>query len=209
MASNPELDRWNRRFSAAGYLFGTAPNAFLAAQKQRLRPGMTVLSVADGDGRNSVWLAQQGLTVTAFDFSPVAVEKARALAQQAGVAVEHRVAGIESWDWDAQAFDVIAAIFIQFAAPPARARLFHGIMRALKSGGLLLLQGYTPQQLEYKTGGPSQAENLYTARLLRESFAALEIVHLAEHEDVVDEGAGHSGMSALIDLVARRPASPN
>jgi len=204
-----ELERWNRRFSAEDYVFGTAPNAFLAAQKHRLRPGMTALSVADGEGRNSVWLAQQGLRVTAFDFSPVAAEKARRLAAQAGVGIEHSVADIDAWDWDARQFDVIAAIFIQFAAPPARQRIFHGMMRALAPGGLLLLQGYTPKQLEYKTGGPSQVENLYTAKLLRDSFAALEILHLAEHEDEVSEGKGHSGMSALIDLVARRPASPN
>jgi len=82
------------------------------------------------------------------------------------------------------------------------------MMRALKAGGLLLLQGYTPKQIEYRTGGPPHAENMYTAKLLRESFAALDILHLAEHEDRVSEGTGHSGMSALIDLAARRPEQP-
>jgi len=202
---NAELQRWNERFSAEGYLFGTAPNAFLAAQKYRLQPGMSALSVADGEGRNSIWLAQQGLSVTAFDFSPVAVGKARELARQSGVEVEYSVADIEDWDWDARQFDCIVAIFIQFAAPPARARIFHGMTRALKPGGLLILQGYTPKQLEYRTGGPSHAENMYTPALLRGSFGALDILHLAEHEDVVNEGKGHNGMSALIDLVARRP----
>jgi SAM-dependent methyltransferase len=201
---NAELERWNERFSAEGYLFGTAPNAFLAAQKHRLRPDMSALSVADGEGRNSIWLAQQGLRVTAFDFSPIAVRKARELSRQSGVDVEYSVADIEDWDWDTRRFDCIVAIFIQFAAPPARARIFHGMTRALKSGGLLILQGYTPKQIEYRTGGPPHAENMYTAALLRGSFGALEILHLAEHEDVVSEGKGHNGMSALIDLVARR-----
>jgi 2-polyprenyl-3-methyl-5-hydroxy-6-metoxy-1,4-benzoquinol methylase len=201
-----ELQRWNQRFSAEGLLFGDAPNAFLAAQKQRLRAGMSALSVADGEGRNSLWLAQQGLRVTAFDFSPVGVKKAREQARSAGVEVDYSVADIFDWDWDARRFDCVVAIFIQFASPPERARIFHGLMRALEPGGLLILQGYTPKQIEYKTGGPPFAQNMYTATLLREAFGALEILHLAEHEDVVSEGKGHNGMSALIDLVARRPA---
>jgi len=86
---NAELERWNQRFSAEGYLFGSAANAFLASQKPRLQPGASALSVADGEGRNSVWLAQQGLRVTAFDFSPIAVQKARELARQSGVEVEY------------------------------------------------------------------------------------------------------------------------
>jgi 2-polyprenyl-3-methyl-5-hydroxy-6-metoxy-1,4-benzoquinol methylase len=205
---NAELDRWNQRFSAEGLLFGNAPNVFLAAQKPRLRPGMSALSVADGEGRNSLWLAQQGLRVTAFDFSPVAVRKAREQAQSTGVEVEYSVADIFDWDWDARQFDCVVAIFIQFAAPPERARIFHGMMRALAPGGLLILQGYTPKQIEYRTGGPPFAQNMYTAKLLRDGFGALQILHLAEHEDVVSEGKGHSGMSALIDLVARRPQIP-
>ena len=209
VTASDELARWNRRFSAEDYVFGTAPNAFLASQKHRLAPGMSALSVADGEGRNSVWLARQGLRVTAFDFSPVAAEKAKRLAAEAGVEVEHSVADIGDWDWDARRFDCVAAIFIQFAAPPERQRIFYGMMRALAPGGLLLLQGYTPRQLEYKTGGPPHAENMYTAELLRESFGALDFLHLAEHEEVVNEGTGHGGMSALIDLVARRPALPN
>lgn len=202
---NAELERWNERFSTGDYLFGTAPNAFLVSQRERLKPDMTALVVADGEGRNGTWLAQQGLAVTSFDFSPVALEKARRLAGRAGVVVERQLADIESWDWDARAFDVVVAIFIQFSPPAARARVFEGLVRALRPGGLLLVQGYTPKQVEYRTGGPPHAENMYTETLLREAFASLEILHLAEHEGLVDEGRGHSGRSALIDLVARRP----
>jgi len=207
MNANSELERWNGRFSAEGYVFGTEPNAFLASQRHRLKPGMSALCVADGEGRNSVWLAQQGLRVTAFDFSPVGVKKAREMAARAGVEVEYGVADIYSWDWDARRFDCVVVIFIQFAAPVQRERIFGGIVRALNPGGLLILQGYTPKQIEYGTGGPKHAENMYTSKLLRESFSMLDILHLAEHEDVVDEGGGHSGLSALIDLVAQRPAA--
>jgi SAM-dependent methyltransferase len=201
-----QLDRWNTRFAAEGYLFGKEPNAFLASQRERLKPGMRALCVADGEGRNSVWLARRGLKVTAFDFSPVGVAKARALAREAAVAVDHRESDIYRWDWSQAQYDAVVAIFIQFAAPVERARIFAGLRQALAPGGLLVMQGYHPGQIAYGTGGPSQAENLYSEELLRESFADLEIQHLACHDDSVDEGPGHRGMSALIDLVARRKA---
>lgn len=203
-AENSERDRWNARFAADGFVFGTEPNAFLASQRERLAPGMSALCVADGEGRNSVWLARQGLEVTAFDFSPVGLAKAMKLALQNGVKVDYRQADVNDWDWDAARYDVVVAIFVQFTPPAQRSRMFAGMIRALKPGGLLILQGYRPEQLRYATGGPKRVENLYTEALLRESFAALEILHLASHDDVVDEGAGHQGMSALIDLVARR-----
>jgi SAM-dependent methyltransferase len=204
-AAGTELDRWNRRFSAEEYVFGTEPNAFLALQKPLLVPGMRALCVADGEGRNSVWLAAQGLEVTAFDFSPLGLAKARKLAERSGAKVAYHLADVDEWDWDAAPYDVVIAIFVQFTPPAQRARMFQGMLRALKPGGLLILQGYGPEQLRYGTGGPKQAENLYTEALLRESFASLEILHLASHESVVHEGAGHNGMAALIDLVARKP----
>ncbi len=199
-----ELERWNGRFAAGEYVFGTAPNAFLAAQAPLLAPGMRALCVADGEGRNSVWLARQGLKVTAFDFSPVGLAKARKLAERFGVTVDYRLSGVEDWRWDAGPYDVVAAIFVQFASPPERQRMFEGMKQALKPGGLLVLQGYRPEQIEYGTGGPKRRENLYTEAMLRDAFGELDILHLASHDEVVDEGPGHSGMSALIDLVARR-----
>ena len=204
MQPNPELERWNTRFSAADYVFGTAPNAFLASQAHRLKPGMTALAIADGEGRNGVWLAQQGLQVTGFDFSPNGLAKAQRLASERKVQIDCQLADITDWDWDAKQYDVIAAIFFQFARPAERARIFNGLMRALKPGGFLLLQGYRVEQLKYGSGGPSVAEQLYSEALLRESFAALDILHLASHDDEIEEGAGHKGLSALIDMVGRR-----
>ena len=197
---------WDKRFSGTDYHFGREPNVFLASQAHRLKPGMSALCIADGEGRNSVWLARQGLRVSAFDISPVGVNKAQTLAADAGVSIDSRVGDIETWDWDAAQYDVVAAIFFQFAAPALRARIFAGIQRALKPGGLLLLQGYGLGQLEYKTGGPGEVENLYTTDLIRESFAALKIVHLAEHDDELSEGVRHQGMSALVDFVGHKPA---
>ncbi len=201
--ANPR-ETWNARFDRDDYIFGTAPNVFLASQRERLAPGQRVLCVADGEGRNSVWLAQQGLIVTAFDIAPRGVEKARELAQQAGVAVDFHVAAVEDWAWIPETYDAVAAIFVQFAPPAVRAQMFAGMLRTLKRGGWLLLQGYTPRQLEYRTGGPPCAENLYTPELLRQAFAAHEIVALREHDGVLAEGTQHSGMSALVDCVVRK-----
>ena len=198
-------DFWNQRYSGDSFFYGTKPNAFLAAQAHRFSPGQSVLAVADGEGRNGVWLARQGLDVTAVDFSPAAVEKARRLAQQHGVTVRHEVGDLFAWDWPQNRYDAVVAIFIQFVAPAQRRVLVDLMLRALKPGGLLILQGYRPKQLEYKTGGPSSVENLYTADTLREEFAALEILHLREHDDEICEGEGHCGMSALVDMVARKP----
>jgi len=203
MTEDP-LARWNARFSEPGYLFGTAPNAFLAAQAHRLKKGQRALAIADGEGRNGVFLAKQGLSVTAVDFSPVALAKAKALADKEGVALAFIEADLARWQWPVAAFDVVAAIFIQFAPPPLRAAIFRNIQAALKPGGLLLLQGYRPEQLEYRTGGPPHAENMYTEALLRAAFAEMEILHLAAHDSVILEGEGHAGMSALIDLVAKK-----
>lgn len=197
-------DFWNQRYSGDEFLFGTDPNAFLASQLHRFKPGQTVLAVADGEGRNGVWLARQGLDVTAVEFSPAAVQKARRLEGQYGVAVHHETSDLFAWNWGENRFDAIVAIFIQFVGPEQRQNLNELMLRALKPGGLLILQGYRPKQLEYQTGGPSSVENLYTAETLCDEFAAMEILYLAEHDDEICEGAGHCGMSALVDLVARK-----
>lgn len=196
---------WDSVYADEAYVFGTEPNRFLLAQKDRLKPGQQALALADGEGRNGVWLAEQGLDVTSVDFSPIAQAKARRLAEARGVMIRFHEADLEHWDWVEARYDLIAAIFIQFAGPDTRARLFARMKQALKPDGLLILQGYTPRQLDYGTGGPSKAENMYTEPMLREAFADMEILHLQEHDEFIAEGYKHHGMSALIDLVARKP----
>ncbi|MCW8158151.1 class I SAM-dependent methyltransferase [Stutzerimonas stutzeri] len=202
---DPQIEQWNERFKEDDYLFGKEPNAFLASQAARFTPGMKVLSVADGEGRNGVWLAEQGLDVLAVEAAPRAIGKSRLLAAERGVSLTHECADLLSWHWGTERFDAIVAIFIQFAAPDARAQMFVNMQRALKPGGLLLLEGYRLEQLQYGTGGPQDPTHLYTAGLLREAFAGLEILHLAEYNVHIEEGTRHRGMSALIDLVARKP----
>jgi SAM-dependent methyltransferase len=196
-----ELERWETRFGAEGYLFGREPNAFLKSQAHRLHAGQTALSVADGEGRNGVWLAEQGLDVLAIDFSATALAKARALAQERGVRLRTEIADIAAWRWPENAFDIVAAIFTQVAFPAQRAEYFANLKRALKPGGLLLIQGYRPEQLVYRTGGPPEVERLYTREILQAAFGDLSELDIREHDSVLDEGTAHVGMSALIDLV--------
>ena len=199
-----ELARWNDRFAAPGYLFGTAPNAFLKSQAHRLTRGQTALSIADGEGRNGVFLAEQGLDVLSIDFSPVALAKARELAQNRGVALRTEQADIENWTWPTAQFDVVVSIFTQFSPPDVRPRVFAGMTQALKPGGLLLMQAYRPEQLKYGTGGPKEVERLYTRTLLETAFGNFTALDIREHDDMMQEGGGHAGMSALIDLVGTK-----
>jgi SAM-dependent methyltransferase len=198
-------ETWDRRYAGDDFLFGSEPNAWLREHAHHWQAGQRVLSVADGEGRNSVWLAREGLQVDAFDISEVAVAKARRLAASQGVAVSFSVADCDGFCWPQARYDGVAAIFVQFADPALRARLFSRMVDCLKPGGVLVLQGYTPRQLEYRTGGPPQAFHLYTEPMLREAFAAMDLITLREYDAEVREGTGHRGRSALIGLVARRP----
>ena len=137
-----------------------------------------------------------------LDEDPVAQ---RRLAAARGVALELELADLSDWSWPESTYDVVAAIFIQFAGPELRAAMFAGMKRSLKPGGLLLIEGYRPEQIAYGTGGPRVVENLYTEAMLAEAFAEFEILELAAYDAEIQEGPGHSGMSALVDLVARKP----
>lgn len=206
--ANPR-ETWDARFSSEEYIFGTEPNVWLAQHADLFKPGMRVLAVADGEGRNSVWMAKQGLQVDAFDISPVGIEKAKKLAQQQGVEVNFIIHGVEDYPWTTGTYDAVVAIFIQFADPETRATLFKRMKSALKPDGVILLQGYTPKQLDYKTGGPPNLSHLYTEDLLQEAFGDLDISELLAYEQVLTEGTQHHGQSALIGMVARKPFGCN
>ena len=203
-APDQALVRWEARFSVGEYLFGERPNAYLASKAALLEKGSRALSIADGEGRNSVWLAQQGLRVDAFDFSPTAVAKAERLALDRGVHVAFNVSETFAWNWAPCVYDLVAAIFIQFASPAARERLFLLVKQTLKPGGLLILQGYRVEQLQYGTGGPPEADHLYTEAMIREALKDMDILELRCYDEEVDEGKGHAGMSALLGAVARK-----
>jgi|SRR6185503_16901724 cyclopropane fatty-acyl-phospholipid synthase-like methyltransferase len=202
---NPH-ETWNARFAGGEYLFGEAPNAFLTREARWIAPRGSVLCVADGEGRNSVWLAEQGFAVTAFDFAENAVAKARALAEARGVAVDHRVDDFAHWSWGAARYDAVVAIFIQFLPPGEREDAFARMQAAVAPGGVFLLQGYRPEQVDYATGGPPRRDHMYTRDWLTSLFRDFEILVLREYDAVIEEGRAHAGKSALVDFVARKAA---
>jgi SAM-dependent methyltransferase len=204
--NSPQARQWNARYASEEYVFGREPNAFLVREVNRLPRAARVLCVADGEGRNSVWLARQGFDVHAIDISEVGIAKAQLLAADAKVSIQFELADVLAWPWPTAAYDAVVATFIQFAGPGDRSRLFAMMRQALKPGGLLLLHGYRPEQIALGTGGPPQIENMYEESLLRAAFLDLKIEYLHAYDAVLEEGTGHSGQSALIDFVARKPA---
>ena len=200
-----EYKRWEARYSAPDYIFGKEPNYFLAKCKHLLPKSGRVLVVADGEGRNSVWLAEQGLDAHAIDFSPTAQQKARALARERRVNVSFELADVHNWRYPEATYDVVCEIFTQFSAPAERALKSAGMCKALKPGGLLIIQGYTPKQLAYGTGGPKLLDRFYTRSILEKAFAGFQNMVFTEEELEMHEGTSHSGMSAVIGLTCRKP----
>lgn len=196
---------WDKAFSGADYRYGTEPAAFLPRVADLIPEGARVLFLADGEGRNSVWLAGQGRHhVTAMEQSAPALEKARRLAAARDVTVDFRQAEITDWDWS-EPFDAVLGIFIQFAPPALMRLILAGIARAVVPGGLVLLHGYHPDQLAYGTGGPPEADQMYTPEALLADFPGWEILRLERYDAEQSAGSAHQGRSALVDFVARRP----
>jgi SAM-dependent methyltransferase len=200
-----DFEYWEGRYQGEAYLFGTEPNGFLQSRRALLPKMGRALAVADGEGRNGVWLAEQGLDVLSLDFSPTAQAKARALADARRVALDIVAADVHAWSYPEAAFDVVVEIFTQFSTPALRPRKWAGMRRALKSGGLLMLQGYTPKQLDFGTGGPKNAEQLYTREMLEDAFGDFLDLTIVEEIVEIREGAAHHGPSAVIGLTGRKP----
>jgi cyclopropane fatty-acyl-phospholipid synthase-like methyltransferase len=205
-ARNMNNDFWNSRYAEAGFAYGTEPNAFLVTQKNLLKPGMKALAVADGEGRNGVWLAQQGLDVLSVDASDVGQRKTRELAADRGVTIHTEQADLTRWAWPESRFDLVVSIYVHFP-PEVRARMHRAMFNALKPGGLLILEAFTPKQLQYKSGGPPVLEMLYTADMLRIDFAGAEIRQAEECVTDLEEGKYHRGPGAVVRLVLRRPGA--
>jgi 2-polyprenyl-3-methyl-5-hydroxy-6-metoxy-1,4-benzoquinol methylase len=201
---NNPLETWNQRFAAEHYVFGQSPNAYLQSHATHLNPG-NALAVADGEGRNGVWMAEQGLQVDAFDFSDNAIRKAKALAQSRQVKVNFMCSDWQSFDWRPAHYDNVVGIFFQFATPDERSTLFAHILHSLKPGGTLIIQGYTQRQMDFNTGGPGKLAHMYNEALMLDAFGKMDILDLRTYEANITEGTGHQGMSGLLGLTARKP----
>ena len=194
---------WDERYATDEYLYGTEANAFLTSVIDRIPPGR-VLCLAEGEGRNAVWLAEQGRSVTAVDASPVGLDKARQLAAERGVHIDAVVADLADYPIPADHWDAIVSIFCHIR-PDLRLDLHRRSVRGLRPGGVFVLEAYTPAQLRYRTGGPPHEAMLMTLAGLRQELAGLDFVHAVECEREVVEGRLHHGLGAVVQVVAIRP----
>ncbi|RPI66856.1 MAG: class I SAM-dependent methyltransferase [Ignavibacteriae bacterium] len=194
---------WDERYASDAFFYGIEPNDFLATSAHHLVSGGKVLCLAEGEGRNAVWLARQGYDVTGVDGSSVGLEKAQALAREHGVSITTITADLAEFDMGEQQWDAIVSIWCHL--PPGLRQDVHSrAMRALKPGGVLILESYRPKQLEYKTGGPPVAEMMMTEDTLRKELCLLDFVHLVETDREIHEGPGHNGLSAVVQCIAKR-----
>lgn len=194
---------WDARYVGGEYVFGIEPNRWLAAHEHLLRRRMRAFLPGDGEGRNGVWLAERGLVVTTVDASPVGVEKARRLAAERGVTLDAQVADLREWKYPASAYDLAVLAFVHVDIGERSG--FHAEVAAtLRSGGHLLLEGFTPAHLGRK-GGPKSADRMFTAAILADDFSALDILHLDECEVELPEAERHGGPAAVVRLLARMP----
>lgn len=194
---------WNARYGSDDYLYGHEPNDFVVEVFADAAPG-DVLCVADGEGRNGVYLAGLGHRVTSVDISEAGITKARALAQAKGVDLVAEVADLGDYDLGVDRWDAVVSIFAH-TPPPVRRRLHSTLATALRPGGRLILEAYTPAQIGRGTGGPQVPELTMDLERLREEVTGLELEHEAELIRRVIEGPGHTGEGAVVQLIARRP----
>jgi SAM-dependent methyltransferase len=194
---------WDERYRQAESVYGEHPNSYLKAQVHRLSPGCSVFVPGDGYGRNGLWLARQGFRVRTVDLSPIGVERARSSARAAGLNITIEQADLSAWTWPENQFDAVASIFLHLF-PDVRASIHASMLRALVPGGLCILEAFTPAQLQFSSGGPKQIELLYWAEILRQDFAAAEILALEEATISLEEGRMHRGPAAVVHGLFRR-----
>ena len=195
---------WNQRYATPGWAYGTEPNDFLRSVADRIPAGGRVLCLAEGQGRNAVFLAGVGFAVTAMDLSTVGIERARELARERGVHVQFEVGDLTDYDLGEASWDAIVSIFAH-VPPTVRASLHGRVAKALRPGGVFILEAYTPAQLRHKTGGPPTAELMMTLDELHNELRGLDFEHGAEIEREVREGSHHTGRAAVVQLLARKP----
>lgn len=194
---------WNERYSQAGYVYGTEPNEFLTEAAARIPRG-PVLSLGEGEGRNAAYLASLGHRIVAVDQSEVGLAKAQRLAAERGLVIEIVCADLETYPIEAGTWSGIVSIFCHL---PRRIRvpLYAAVVQGLQPGGIFLLEAYTPNQIGRGTGGPQDPDMLMTEAKLIEELAGLEFLHLRELEREVHEGAYHTGVASVVQMIGRRP----
>jgi len=197
--SNP----WDERYASADYVYGTEPNDFLREQAHYITPDGRVLCIADGEGRNGVYLARLGYDVTSVDASRVGLEKAAALAASHSVSITTIHADLADFDFGVEQWDAVVSIFCHLP-PELRSRVHAAIPASLRRNGVVILEAYTVDQLSHRTGGPPVPELMMSEDQLRHDFTSLHVISCGECTRMIHEGALHNGMSATVQLVAQR-----
>ena len=198
-------EHWNERFSAETYIYGTLPNAWLAAKLGELTPGELLLP-AEGEGRNAVYAAMKGWDVTAFDQSVEGKKKALKLAAENGVDIEYNIHDLTEFEDKKEHFDAIALIFVHMPVE-IRTTVHQNLLKSLKPGGHFILEAFTTSQLKNKTGGPRSKHLLYECEQIKQDFLSLELIERSELTVHLDEGPLHQGEANIIRLFARKPSN--
>ena len=196
------MNKWQNRFDQPEYVFGKEANVFIQEAATHFELGPTVLAVAEGEGRNAVFLAERGCDVTIWDFAQSGLDKAQALADEKGVQLTTTIQDLQHADWPSNQYDTIVCIFGHFT-PELRKQTLEGIQKAVKPGGLYVTEVYAKEQLDYGTGGPKEESYLYEESDF-DVFKGWETLHFEKKEVERQEGAGHTGLSRVYQYVGRK-----
>lgn len=196
-------DFWNQRYSEEGYAYGTGPNSFLADNVHFLKNGGRILCIAEGEGRNALFLARKGFRVTAVDFSEAGISKLLKAASLEGLSIEAKVEDLMNFDMGKTAWDGVVSIFAHLP-PSLRKKVHQNVQEALKPEGLLILEAYRPEQIERGTGGPKDIDMLMNLKLLHQELTALTTLFESETEREVYEGKYHNGLSSVVQYIGRK-----
>ena len=205
-ADQPHREYWDRLYQRPEYVYGTEPNRYLLQHASLLQPGMKALAVGDGEGRNGVWLATQGLQVVSAERSPWGIEKARRLARQYHVELGSKCCDLLDWSWPQAEFDIAVAMYLHLSKLERR-KVHSNLAACLKPGGFLLLEAFRPSRPALAAPGLRADDSLFTVALLRRDFCGLEFIELLEGTVALDEGCMHQGSAEIVRMLARRPAS--
>lgn len=196
---------WNARFEGKTFHYGRSPAAFVRDHMVGLGQGARVLTIAEGEGRNAVWLARQGYHVTAIEPTEAGRAKALDLAARHDVKLDWRSETLDGFDWPDCSFDAALGCFFQFASPDFRSRILAGLGRSVRSGGQVFLHGFSTRQMANSSGGPKIEEQLWTVPVILAAYPGWQVIRAQDYDAILDEGPGHSGPAALIDVVVRKP----
>ena len=205
--ANEWTQRWNQRYAAPEFAYGTEPNEFFREQLSKLKPGNLLLP-AEGEGRNAVFAARMGWTVSAFDISSEGKKKAEQLATANGVSINYQVGELDSLDYAPGQFDALALIYAHFPAP-VKAAMHRALGPLLRPGGTIIFEAFSKSHLDYmarneQLGGPKDLASLFSIAEIRQDFPGYEILQLEEVEVNLDEGEFHKGTGSVIRFVGKK-----